>query len=72
MPPRTKVEHVIAEITQRIENGTYPPGSQLPLDADLRREFAVSQMTIRTAMERLRHLVESAPGKGRFVKEPPG
>jgi DNA-binding GntR family transcriptional regulator len=63
-----KVQTVVAAITRKIESGEWPPGHQLPRDEDLRAEFGVSQMTIRTAMERLRDLVESAPGRGRFVR----
>jgi GntR family transcriptional regulator len=69
MPAYTKTQRLIDDITRRIDSGEWPPGHQLPRDEDLRTEYEVSQMTIRTAMERLRHLVVSVPGKGRFVAE---
>lgn len=64
----TKIQRLIDDITQKIQSGEWPPGHQLPLDRELREQYEVSQMTIRTAMERLHALVESAPGKGRFVR----
>lgn len=65
----TKTQRLIDAITRKIESGEWPPGHQLPRDEDLRAEYDVSQMTIRTAMERLRDRVVSVPGKGRFVAE---
>ncbi len=67
----TKTQRLIDEITRRIETGELEPGDQLPRDEDLRAEFGVSQMVIRTAMERLRDHVVSVPGKGRFVAVKP-
>lgn len=64
----TKIQRLIDDITEKIRSGEWPPGHQLPLDRELREQYDASQMTIRTAMERLRDLVESAPGKGRFVR----
>lgn len=65
----TKTQRLIEDISRKIESGEWPPGHQLPKDEDLRAQFGVSQMTIRTAMERLRDRVVSVPGKGRFVAE---
>ena len=72
MPPRpSKTEHVTATLADRIRSGVYPPGSLLPSDANLRKEFSVSQQVIRLAVDRLkeRGLIEFQPGVGRYVKE---
>jgi GntR family histidine utilization transcriptional repressor len=64
----TKIQRLMDDITEKIRSGEWPPGHQLPLDRELREQYDVSQMTIRTAMERLHGLVVSYPGKGRFVR----
>lgn len=69
----TKVETVIADVIRRIRAGEYPPGSKLPSAREMRETYDVSQMTIRTAVERLRAegWVTTSPGAGVFVSEKP-
>lgn len=69
--PESKTEMLIRVLTERIESGRYPPGSQLPSNEKLRAEFGVSQMVVRLAVDRLkeRGLLETKFGIGVFVRE---
>lgn len=52
-----------------IVNGSYPVGSQLPTEEELRARFSVSRFTVREALRRLRDdgLVTSRQGAGTVV-----
>jgi len=70
-PP--KYAQVVAEIKQRIERGTYPPGSLLPSEHQLVTEFGISRPTIVRALSALRQdgWIETQQGKGSFVRGRP-
>lgn len=53
-----------------IQEGVYPPGSQLPSEPDLAAQMGVSRMTLRRALSLLidDDLVKNIRGKGNFIR----
>lgn len=70
-PP--KYAQIVAAIRRRIADGTYPPGSLLPSEAKLLKEFGVSRPTVVRALEalKLRGEIDREHGRGSFVKAAP-
>ncbi len=58
-------------LESEINDGTRPPGVQLPTEAQLAARFAVNRHTVRRALEELSHngLVRVEQGRGSFVAE---
>jgi DNA-binding GntR family transcriptional regulator len=71
--PKYPYEVVADSIRERIQDGTYPPGSKLPSRAQLCEEFGVSDIVVGSAMRILKGegLTETLPGVGVYVAEPP-
>jgi DNA-binding FadR family transcriptional regulator len=70
-----RLYHSIADkITQRIHDGSYPPGSRLPGERELAAEFGVSRVTIREAEIALQALgqIRIKTGSGVYVLEQSG
>lgn len=69
--PRWK--QVYAVLEERITDGTYPPGTQLPGVLAIQGEFGIAQMTARRVLTELRQagLAQMQPGIGTFVTELP-
>ncbi len=64
-------DQILDILIERIISGTYPPGSKLPAENQLREEFNVSRSTIRTAVSRLedRKLIHRQRGVGTYISE---
>ena len=58
-------------ILERISDGTYPPGSQLPTEVDLAQSEQVSRHTLRRALGNLEMMghIERSHGGGTFVAQ---
>lgn len=71
-PP--KYARVVLELRRRIENGDYPPGSMLPSESQLVRDFAVGRTTVVRALQMLQQdgWITREHGRGSFVKGRPG
>ena len=66
---------IVADIIEKINNGTYPPKSQLPSDKTLAAQYECSLTPVKAAMDELsiRGYVVRQQGKATTVAEhPPG
>jgi GntR family transcriptional regulator len=72
-PARNRWRPIAAELRSKIRCGEYAPGAQLPSNVALRAQYGVSGQTVQHAMNSLRRegLVETRPGLGWFVPQPP-
>lgn len=70
-PP--KYAQIVRAIRERITDGRYPPGSMLPSESQLVREFGVSRPTVVRALEalKLRGEIDREHGRGSFVRTSP-
>lgn len=59
-------------IRDQILSGAWPPGSQLPTEAEMLQAFDVSRTTVRQALAELENegLIRKERGRGTFVAEP--
>jgi len=67
----TKYEEIANAIRERIKQGTYPVDSLIPDQVSLAKEFNVSRMTVKRAMDilELEGLILRKRGAGTFVKK---
>jgi GntR family transcriptional repressor for pyruvate dehydrogenase complex len=73
-PVRRAFEQVADQLRHLIVAGTLTPGTRLPLEAELAREFGVSRATVREALRSLasERLIRTTkgPGGGNFITLP--
>ncbi|QVI34619.1 GntR family transcriptional regulator, LSA1692 subfamily [Lacticaseibacillus chiayiensis] len=64
-----KFEEVADELSRRVRDGIYTTSQRLPSEYDLAKEFGVSRLTVRKAIELLirKRLLVKSPGKGTYV-----
>ena len=62
------------QLREAIESGRYRAGDRLPTESELRRQYGVSRITVRTALHRLEEdgLVSTKRGRGTFVTDQAG
>jgi GntR family transcriptional regulator len=68
----SKYAAIAADLTAKIRNGWYPPGTALPPQRDLSVAYNVTLATLRQALQVLERdgLVSQQAGRGTFVAEP--
>jgi GntR family transcriptional regulator len=68
--PTPKYLRVLNTLRERIEDGTYAPGTALPSESQISTEFAVSRSSVLKALGILRQddWIESHQGRGHFVR----
>ena len=79
MSTKLKLDHrplyirAVEVLRELLENGTYPPGSQLPPEPDLAQQLGISRSTLREAMRTFeeRGRITRRRGIGTFVSQPP-
>ena len=67
-----KFEKIANEIQQRTEKGVYVRSQKLPSEYDLAKEFAVSRLTIRKAIDELiqKNILYKLKNRGTYVMSP--
>lgn len=70
MNSRSKIDEVVKEIKDKIEQGIYPAGHRLSSERELTKELDISRSTVRAALVRLQseNLIEIVPRGGAFVR----
>jgi GntR family transcriptional regulator len=68
----TKIDEIVQELQNRINQGIYTSGQRLPSERDLTEELNVSRGTIRTALLRLQaeNIIDIIPRGGAIVRAP--
>ncbi len=69
----TKFEEVAGQLADRVRRGVYSTAQRLPSEYDLAKEFDVSRLTVRKAIDLLirQQVLVKDPGKGTYVMATP-
>lgn len=69
----TKFEEVAGQVADRVRRGVYSTAQRLPSEYDLAKEFDVSRLTVRKAIDLLirQQVLVKDPGKGTYVMATP-
>jgi GntR family transcriptional regulator len=69
-----KYAQIVNTLQERINDGSYPPGSIIPSEAMLAAEFGASRPVVVRALGILQQdgWIEASQGRGRFVRTPRG
>lgn len=65
----TVSDEIYEYVLEKITSGTWPVGYKLPSENQLCKDFGVSRISVRSAMQRLQaqELIVTRPGKGSYV-----
>lgn len=72
--PRNLAQGLVEDFSERIRGGQIRPGTKLPTESELMRQFGVSRTVVREALSRLQAagLVETHHGVGTYALESSG
>ena len=75
MTSNVKIPHFLViqqYVESHIMSGSWPPGTRIPSENELSKNFSVSRMTARRALTELsdKGLLKRSPGIGSFVRDP--
>lgn len=64
-------DRIARDLRERIIDGTYPPGSQIPHITELMSDYSAARETVRGAVSQLAHsgLISTVRGHGTFVRD---
>lgn len=70
--PASLHQSILRDLETQIQGGVWPPGSQIPFEQDLARQYGCSRMTVNKVMTQLvsAGLIERRRKAGSFVKQP--
>jgi len=70
--PTPLSQRILADITERIVSGDWPPGHRIPFETELAAEYQCSRMTVNKALTQLARsgLIERRRRSGSFVARP--